>query len=1093
MVYLLYSDIFACDVCFQGLFKSTDAGATFTQTANVSDVIERDQSWFNLSITVSPTDANTVFTGAINVWKSVNGGDSFSRINNNDTDLTDAYTHVDTHTLKYFGNTLFCGTDGGLFVSENDGQTFTNKTTGLTISQFYRISVAKNNASRIAGGTQDNSGMVLDNGNWSIYTGGDGMDYEIDPNNQNLIYGFSQFGGFLFITSDSGQSLSFVQAPRDDSGTTIQGNWITPLEVTSNGEVYAGYDALYRLNGTQWEEFSSATGTDAIEDIETDPNDPDNIYVANDNFVYRSQNGGLTFIPLNGFDADISAMAVNKTDGNIIYVTTSRRVGISQSQQPVLRGVYRLTDNGVGNVVVDDITFDLPIDQAFFSIAHQERDVNNPIYVGTSLGIYRLDDTLTEWEEFSTGFPSVAVSDLEISIDEQLITASTYGRGIWQSPIPVQLPQNDIRITDAIPSQNSVLCDAIIPEVTVENSGTDPITEVTVDYTLNSGTPQSFVWNGALDSGASTVIQLPELSGATVGKNTMSFEVSTPNDAFDDNNSLTRDFITSNPAQGDQLFDFETDNTSLAVANDTGNDSVWERGVPTGPFLNATTSGTQVMGTNLDGNHPDGTKGFIFSGCYDFSTVIAPVLKFNMAYELELNFDIVYVEYSLDDGNTWTVLGQLGSQPNWYNSDRTNASSGNDDDCQNCPGAQWTGVNTTMTEYAYDFTANALNGETDLRQETNIAFRIVFHSDPAINLEGAIVDDFVVEGLEDDEDDDNDGILDVDDNCPLTANANQQDSDNDGIGDVCDSDDDNDGILDIEDNCPFTANADQLDADNDGIGDVCDNDSDNDGVPNTIDLCDDTPAGATVDVDGCEVFSLPSNNFTILTQGESCITNNNGTVAISANEALSYTAVLSGDGFNESEDFTSDTTFEGLSSGSYALCITVAGETGFEQCFDVVIGEPEPLSVVSSVNSIENSVNLQFSGGKQYTIELNNKVFQTSQTSITLDLDKIENTLVVRTDLDCQGSFEQTIVLNDEVLVYPNPVGNEILNVTMDKDLAEAFEVALFTVTGQRVLKKDFEEPLRNVELNVNDYPSGIYLLNIKTKKSLLTYKIVKR
>ncbi|NAS31974.1 T9SS type B sorting domain-containing protein [Flavobacteriaceae bacterium R38] len=75
-----------------------------------------------------------------------------------------------------------------------------------------------------------------------------------------------------------------------------------------------------------------------------------------------------------------------------------------------------------------------------------------------------------------------------------------------------------------------------------------------------------------------------------------------------------------------------------------------------------------------------------------------------------------------------------------------------------------------------------------------------------------------------DEDDDNDGVLDVDDNCPLTANANQLDNDNDGIGDVCDEDDDNDGVLDVDDNCPLTANADQLDSDNDGVGDVCDED-----------------------------------------------------------------------------------------------------------------------------------------------------------------------------------------------------------------------------------------------------------------------------
>ena len=73
-----------------------------------------------------------------------------------------------------------------------------------------------------------------------------------------------------------------------------------------------------------------------------------------------------------------------------------------------------------------------------------------------------------------------------------------------------------------------------------------------------------------------------------------------------------------------------------------------------------------------------------------------------------------------------------------------------------------------------------------------------------------------------DNDDDNDGVLDVNDNCPFQANANQTDNDNDGVGDACDNDDDNDGVLDGFDNCPLVYNPGQEDRDNDGTGDVCD-------------------------------------------------------------------------------------------------------------------------------------------------------------------------------------------------------------------------------------------------------------------------------
>jgi gliding motility-associated-like protein len=81
-----------------------------------------------------------------------------------------------------------------------------------------------------------------------------------------------------------------------------------------------------------------------------------------------------------------------------------------------------------------------------------------------------------------------------------------------------------------------------------------------------------------------------------------------------------------------------------------------------------------------------------------------------------------------------------------------------------------------------------------------------------------------LDGIRDncDPDDDDDGVLDIIDNCPLTANADQADNDHDGLGDVCDDDDDNDGVLDSADNCPMIDNPSQEDRDHDGLGDVCD-------------------------------------------------------------------------------------------------------------------------------------------------------------------------------------------------------------------------------------------------------------------------------
>ncbi len=115
-----------------------------------------------------------------------------------------------------------------------------------------------------------------------------------------------------------------------------------------------------------------------------------------------------------------------------------------------------------------------------------------------------------------------------------------------------------------------------------------------------------------------------------------------------------------------------------------------------------------------------------------------------------------------------------------------------------------------------------------------------------------------------DADTDEDGVVDVDDNCPEDANADQADGDEDGVGDVCDNcpddanplqgDNDADGVGNICDNCINTVNPDQADENGDGIGDACEGEADNDGdgVHDTTDNCpfDANPDQEDSDSDG---------------------------------------------------------------------------------------------------------------------------------------------------------------------------------------------------------------------------------------------------
>jgi hypothetical protein len=86
--------------------------------------------------------------------------------------------------------------------------------------------------------------------------------------------------------------------------------------------------------------------------------------------------------------------------------------------------------------------------------------------------------------------------------------------------------------------------------------------------------------------------------------------------------------------------------------------------------LNKAASGTKVWKTNLAGAYNDKEQSYLYSPCFDVSSLTAPTLSFSAAIDLEVceptPCDYVYIEYS-GNGGPWTRLGSVGQGTNWYN------------------------------------------------------------------------------------------------------------------------------------------------------------------------------------------------------------------------------------------------------------------------------------------------------------------------------------------------------------------------------------------------------------------------------------------
>lgn len=271
---------------------------------------------------------------------------------------------------------------------------------------------------------------------------------------------------------------------------------------------------------------------------------------------------------------------------------------------------------------------------------------------------------------------------------------------------------------------------------------------------------------------------------------------------------------------------------------------------------------------------------------------------------------------------------------------------------------------------------------------------------------------------------------------------------------------------------------------------VCEDD-DNDGVADTDDLCPDTPYGDLVDVFGCTIFMLPANNFTVLTKSETCRGGNNGIVNISANEIYNYTATLNGTIDTIVFKFTTNADIRNLKADSYSLCITIDEIPNYLQCYEVFISQPDDLNVEPMIDETGKSVTLKMSGGTNYTIDFNGHKFSTTETEVTMNLEKGKNTVQITTDAACQGKYTNSFYLSDGPAVYPNPF-KDYFDIYSGDNKSNTLDVKLFSYSGQVVFSNSFAGNNGAVQIVTSGFKPGVYYLWMKSETKVSTIKIVK-
>ncbi|WP_272151040.1 GEVED domain-containing protein [Tenacibaculum aiptasiae] len=442
------------------IYKTTNGFATISATSLPNDAdlsipakdFTRGQSFYNLVIEADATNDNIVYVGGIDLFKSTNGGTSWSQIskwsnNNNLAGLNVSIVHADQHAIAFGNNDsskILFGTDGGIYYSGNSGGTLNVRNRGYNVTQFVKAGIGPDGVGDVDGifsaGAQDNGTQGFRNAVAGVnssteVSGGDGFYTFIDKDGQYMIATYTNNVIYRFNLPWNGLSR-------------IQGGATTILNERTTGDFVnpMGYDSqANRLLS------NASAASKSIKSINVASNTKGNITnalldasptafraspFANNTWYVGLSNGKLLKLTnvtnssatwtnvATPFVGSVSSVRFGATDDDIFV--TIHNYGVTS--------VWATTDGGANWVSKEGNLPNIPV-----------RDIlQNPLdrteaILATQLGVWstsNFNEANPTWSQAYNGMSDVSVTSFDYwnvngNHSQNKIIAATYGRGVF--------------------------------------------------------------------------------------------------------------------------------------------------------------------------------------------------------------------------------------------------------------------------------------------------------------------------------------------------------------------------------------------------------------------------------------------------------------------------------------------------------------------------------------------------------------------------------------------------------------------------------------------------------------------------------------
>jgi len=438
------------------LAKTSDSFIGFNTLSEPNDAdtdipdndFTRGQAFYDLMLEVDPSNDGIVYVGGIDLFRSQNGGGNWSQIskwsnNNNLAALSIPLVHADQHILVFNpGNPdqgVF-GTDGGVYfasdlsaITEN---TIAARNNNYNTVQFYKGAIGSDNSiEKLLAGAQDNGSLFMNNASIGInssikVTGGDGAYIFIDRDNEYMITSYV-YNSYYYLNYNTGSTIYTIADNQSD------GDFINPAALDSDNNIlYAsGTNQINRYTlGT-----SSATSTILTNNLltssptafKTSTFSTTTLFVGTENGqLLRLQNANLTSITWTDITGDnfygsISCIELGETENDIIV--TFHNYGV--------KNIYYTQDGGNTWQNKEGDFPDIPVKAILMNPIN-----SNEVIIGTDLGVWgtsNFNDSSPIWSQSQDGMKDVQVTSFDLRKSDNMVLASTYGRGVFTAQFTI--------------------------------------------------------------------------------------------------------------------------------------------------------------------------------------------------------------------------------------------------------------------------------------------------------------------------------------------------------------------------------------------------------------------------------------------------------------------------------------------------------------------------------------------------------------------------------------------------------------------------------------------------------------------------------